>query len=488
MPANLWPSSADMLRLSPEIILTLVGTFIMTAEPVTAPEHKRRFAWWAFFGLVAAIAASIVAYGNPGPAFSNMIVVDGFATFFRILVFSVGLLTILLSLSYLDREKLQSGEYYALLLFSIVGQGVLATANELIMVFIGIEISSIASYVLAGYMREDKRSGESAIKYFLLGSFATAFLLYGIAWIYGLTGSTSLETIRAALSSASFSTSESLVGLAAALMAAGFAFKVSAAPFQVWAPDVYQGAPAPISAFMSVGPKAAAFAVFLRVFRTAFEPIGERWEPVIWIVALATMSIGNFAALRQSNIKRLLAYSSIATAGYILVAITARSANGEQAVMFYLASYVLMTIGAFAIITYFSRQGERFVEINDLSGLAARQPLVAALFTLFALSMIGVPLTAGFFAKFYVFRAALSSDLVWLTVFGLLNSALAAYYYLQILVVMYMREPGAATEDLEPMPGSIQAAAFVSAAGTLLLGIFPNLLLRFTGAWTISGK
>jgi NADH-quinone oxidoreductase subunit N len=485
---SFWPTSAELLRLSPEIVLTLAGTAIMTAEPVTADENKSRFAWWAFFALIAAIALSIIAHGNPGPAFSNMIVVDGFATFFRVLVFSVGLLTILLSLSYLDREKLQQGEYYALLLFSIVGQGILATANELIMVFIGIEISSIATYVLAGYMREDRRSGEAAIKYFLLGSFATAFLLYGIAWIYGLTGSTSLETIRTALASSNFATSESLVGLAAALMAVGFAFKVAAAPFQVWAPDVYQGAPAPVAAFMSVGPKAAAFAVFLRVFRTAFEPIGDRWEPIIWVVALATMCIGNFAALRQTNIKRLLAYSSIATAGYILVAITARSANGEQAVMFYLASYVLMTIGAFAIITYFSRQGERFLEINDLSGLAARQPAVAGLFTLFALSMIGVPLTAGFFAKFYVFRAALDSDLVWLTVFGLLNSALAAYYYLQILVVMYMREPGSATENLEPMPGTIQLAAWVSAVGTLLLGVFPNLLLRLTGAWTLSGK
>lgn len=488
MSANLWPSSVEMIRFLPEIILILAGTVIMGLEPTTKEGSKRSLGWIAFFALVAAIVASFVAYANAGPAFSGMIIVDGFGTFFRILVFSVGLLTILLSLSYLDRERHQQGEYYALLLFSIVGQGILATANELIMVFIGLELSSIASYVLAGYLREDKRNNESAIKYFLLGSFATAFLLYGVAWIYGLTGSTSLETIRTALSSPDFSSGQSLVGLAAALMAVGFAFKVSAAPFQVWAPDVYQGAPAPISAFMSVGPKAAAFAVFLRVFRTAFEPIGERWQPIIWIVALATMSIGNFAALRQSNIKRLLAYSSIANAGYILVAITARSGNGEQAVMFYLASYVLMTIGAFAIITYFSREGERFVEINDLSGLGVRQPMIAALFTIFALSMIGVPLTAGFFGKFYIFRAALDSDLVWLTVFGLLNSALAAYYYLQILVVMYMREPGEATENLAPMPGGIQAAAWISAAGTLLLGVFPNLLLRFTGGWTLGGK
>lgn len=477
-----------MLRFLPEIILTLAGTGLMIAEPLTGENSKRNLGWVSFVALVLAIFAAIAAHGNPGPAFSNMLVVDGFATFFRILVFAVGLLTILLSLSYLDREKHQQGEYYALILFSIVGQGIMASANELIMVFVGIEISSIASYILAGYIRDDKRNNESAIKYFLLGSFATAFLLYGIAWIYGLTGTTNLDAIRASISNPDFASGESLIGFAAALMAVGFAFKVSAAPFQAWAPDVYQGAPAPVSAFLSVGPKAAAFAVFLRVFRTAFEPIGDRWQPIVALMALATMCIGNFAALRQSNIKRLLAYSSIANAGYILVAVSARSSTGTEAVMFYLASYVLMTIGAFAIITYFSRQGERYVEINDLSGLAARQPVLAGLFTVFALSMIGVPLTAGFFGKFYIFRAALDSGLVWLTIFGLLNSALAAYYYLQILVVMYMREPGEATENLAPMPGGIQAAVWISAAGTILLGIFPDLLSKFTVAWTLTAK
>lgn len=485
MPVNPWPASVELLRFLPEIILTLAGVLIMLLEPLTGEDSKRNFAWLSFATLVAAIFASVIAYSNAGTAFHDMLVVDGFGTFFRILVCSVGLLTILLSTAYLDRENHQQGEYYALLLFSIVGQCIMATANELIMVFIGIEISSIASYILAGYLRDDKRNNESAIKYFLLGSFATAFLLYGVAWIYGLTGTTNLNAIRAAISSPNFASGESLVGMAAALMAVGFAFKVSAAPFQVWAPDVYQGAPAPISAFMSVGPKAAAFAVFLRVFRTAFSPVSDRWEPIVAVVALATMTIGNFAALRQSNIKRLLAYSSIANAGYILVAVTARSELGVQAVMFYLAAYVLMTMGAFAIITHFARQGERFLEIGDLSGLASRQPALAALFTIFALSMIGVPLTAGFFGKFYIFKAALDSHWVWLTVIGLLNSALAAYYYLQLIVVMYMREPGSATEELEPISGGIHIAAWIAAVATLVLGIFPDLLLGITGSWTL---
>lgn len=485
MPDNLWPSSAELFRFLPEIILTLTGVLIMVLEPLTREESKWNLAWIAFAALAASLFASILVMGNGGYAFNRMLVVDGFGTFFRVLVCTVGLLTIMLSMSYLDREKHQQGEYYALLLFSITGQCIMATANELIMVFIGIEVSSIASYVLAGYIKDDKRSNESAMKYFLLGSFATAFLLYGVSWIYGLTGTTNLDGIRAALVEPNFASGESLIGFAAALMAVGFAFKVAAFPFQAWAPDVYQGAPAPISAFMSVGPKAAAFAVFLRVFRTGFAPVSDRWEPIVALVALATMTVGNFAALRQTNIKRLLAYSSIANAGYILVAVTSRSELGVQAVMFYLAAYVAMTMGAFAIITHFSRQGERFVEIGDLSGLAARQPVLAGLFTVFALSMIGVPLTAGFFGKFYIFNAALDSHLVWLTVIGLLNSALAAYYYLQILVVMYMHEPGAAVEEMEPLSPGINIAVWVSAVATLVLGIFPDVLLRVIHRWTL---
>jgi NADH-quinone oxidoreductase subunit N len=269
--------------------------------------------------------------------------------------------------------------------------------------------------------------------------------------------------------------------VAAALMFVGLAFKVSAAPFQIWAPDVYQGAPTPVSAFLSAGPKAAAFAVFLRIFITAFQPIGNRWEPLIWAVALASMCVGNFAALWQTNIKRMLAYSSIAHAGYVLVALAANSDTGTAAAMFYLASYACMNIGAFACVAYLSGKGERYQNIEDFKGLARKQPLAAAMFTIFLLSLIGVPLTGGFFGKFYIFKAALESRLVWLTVLGLLNSAVAAYYYLRILVMMYMYEPTEATESAEPLSASVRIGLILPALATLVLGIFPSWIVEFAG-------
>jgi len=478
MPANAFPLSAEYFRILPEIVLTLVGVMIMFLEAVLREDQKKIFGPLTIVGLAAALGAAVAAGGDPGAAFHGMMVVDGFATFFRVLVIGVGLLAVFSSIEYLDREHMNGGEYYALILFSIVGQSVMVTANELIMVFIGLEISSIASYVLAGYLRDDPRNNESALKYFLLGSFATAFLLYGVAWIYGLTGSTNLFLIRQALSSGS-APSLALTGTAAVLMFVGIGFKLSAAPFQIWAPDVYQGAPAPVSAFLTVGPKAAAFAVLARVFMTAFQPIAQRWEPVIWVVALATMIVGNFAALQQTNIKRMLAYSSIAHAGYVLVAVAANSEIGSAAVMFYLAAYALTNLGAFAVVTHIARKGEKYVLIEDMAGLSQRQPAMAAMMTIFLLSLIGVPLTGGFFGKFYIFKAALDSHLVWLTVLGLLNSAVAAFYYLRILVVMYMKEPGESSEANVAAGAALQFAVYAAAVGTLILGIFPGWVLDF---------
>lgn len=475
------PSVAELLRFLPEIALTLSATLIMILEPLTKEHNKGMLGSISLAGLLVALWATAVAHVNSGPAFQEMLLVDGFATFFRVLVIAVGLLTVLASQAYLRREQADSGEYYALVLFSVAGQCVMVTANELIMLFIGLEISSISSYVLAGYLREDKRNNESALKYFLLGSFATAFLLYGIAWIYGATGSTNLIEIRRVLANRDIAPSMGLIGTSAALMFVGFAFKVSAAPFQVWAPDVYQGAPAPVSAFLSAGPKAAAFAIFLRVFMTAFEPVAAEWQPVIWVSALATMLIGNFAALVQDNIKRLLAYSSIAHAGYVMVAVTTHSQIGTAAAMFYLAAYAFMNVGAFAVVTHFARTGEKYVNTDDMAGLAARQPVTAGLLTIFLLSLIGVPLTGGFFGKFYVFKAALDANLVWLTVLGLLNSAVAAYYYLRIIVIMYFREPGESVSGLPPLAPGVEAVLWGSAVATLVLGIYPSLILDFAG-------
>jgi NADH-quinone oxidoreductase subunit N len=478
MPANYIPTGAEYFRFLPELILTISATLIMAFQPILG-KREGILSKFALAALFAALWGAVVAYSNPGPAFQGMLMIDGFATFFRVLVIIVGILVVFSSTQYLKREHAESGEYNALILFSIVGQCILVSANELMMVFIGLEISSIATYILAGYLRDDKRNNESAVKYFLLGSFATAFLLYGIAWMYGLTGSTALPEIRRVLSTPEIAPSMTLVGTAAALMFVGFAFKISAVPFQIWAPDVYQGAPAPVSAFMSAGPKAAAFAVLLRVFMTALEPIASAWAPIIWICALLTMIVGNFAAIMQTNIKRLLAYSSIAHAGYVLVAVTTHSDIGTAAAMFYLAAYAVMNVGAFAVVTHFARQGERHLNIEEMAGLGARQPATAAMLTIFLLSFIGVPLTGGFFGKFYVFKAALDGHLFWLTILGLLNSAVAAYYYLRIIVVMYMHEPGEATEKLQPLTAGLKTAIWASAVATLILGIYPTFVLDF---------
>jgi NADH-quinone oxidoreductase subunit N len=457
------PTLAEYIRLLPEIVLILAGSLVMAMEARAGEGHRRNTAYVALAAIVLAMVGTVVAAMNPGPAVQQMILVDGFASFFRMLVLVVGALAVLCSAAYLTREKADTGDYYALVLFSLVGQSLMVTAD-------------------------DKRNNESAIKYFLLGSFATAFLLYGIAWIYGITGATNLEEIRAFLRNPVQMPPSLLISASAALMFVGFAFKVSAAPFQVWAPDVYQGAPAPVTAFMSAGPKAAAFAVLLRVYSTAFADVSESWVPIIWVSALMTMIVGNFAALAQSNIKRMLAYSSIAHAGYVMVAVTAHSEIGTAAAMFYLAAYAFMNVGAFAVVTYFARQGERYVRIDDLAGFAKLQPAIAAIFSIFLLSFIGVPLTGGFFGKFYIFKAAIDSKLYWLTVIGLLNSAVAAYYYLRVMVVMYFHEPGESMSDLPAASPGIRLALYGSAVATLVLGVFPSLVLNYASRSSILGR
>jgi NADH-quinone oxidoreductase subunit N len=481
VPVSLMPSQAELLRFLPELILIICGTILMVLTPLVKAKRTSAFGNISLLAIFAAIAGAVYSFNDPGMAFNDMLIVDGFATFFRILVLAVGAMTVLSSYRFLSRDETEPGEFHALILFSLSGQCLMVSANSLIMIFIGLEISSIATYILCGYLRDDKRANESALKYFLLGSFATAFFLYGVAIIYGATAETNLSAIRQVLAGAN-APPIAMVGIAMALMFVGLCFKVSGAPFQIWAPDVYQGAPTPVTAFMSTGPKAAAFAIFLRIFMTAFQGSSDVWEPLVWICALLSMTIGNCGALLQSNVKRMMAYSSIAHAGYVLVALAARSEIGTSAAMFYLAAYACMNIGVFAVIAHISGKGERHLSIKDFSGLASKQPMTAALLTVLMLSLIGVPLTGGFFGKFYVFKAALQSNLVWLTVLGLINSAIASYYYLHILVVMYMNEPGEATKDLEPLPLPLKAALLIPVLGTLILGIYPTALLTFAGA------
>ena len=473
METNFLPQGHELLRFLPEMLLALFATVIMLWES-RYDEHGERPGMPAFTLLALALAAvaSAVAGADPGLAFRNMLVVDSFATFFRLLVLAIGALTVLTASPFLRERKAEGGEFYSLLLFSLLGQSLMAASNELMMVFIGIEISSISSYILAGYLRDDRRSNEAALKYFLLGSFATGFLLYGISWTYGITGSTNLNEIAAVLGNPDIAPDPVLTGAAAALILAGLCFKISAFPFQSWAPDVYQGAPTPVGAFLSAAPKAAAFATLLRVFFTAFEPMADRWLPLLTLVALLTMIIGNFAALWQTNVKRMLGYSSIANAGYVLVAVAAHSSLGISAVLFYLAAYSVMNFGAFAVLSL-----REETELSDFDGLAARQPMTAALMSVFIASLIGLPLTSGFFGKFYIFKSAIDAELYWLAALGLLTSAVAAFYYLRVIVAMYMKPAPENAPDLAiPAPG-LQAVLFLSAAATLGFGIFPGWLL-----------
>ena len=482
MPGNFAPPTAqELLRFAPESLLILAATIFMVLEPLSKEDGKRKFAVLSFLTLAAAIVLAVVAGMDPGPAFSNLLVVDSFSTFFTILVLAIGLFTVLLSSNYLQLEGHESGEYYSLLLFSIVGQCLMAASNDLIMLFIGLECSSIASYVLAGYLRDDRRNNESALKYFLLGSFATAFFLYGIAVVYGATGSTYLAKIADA------EPTGNLLRLGLTLILIGLGFKIAAAPFQIWTPDVYEGAPTPVTALFSAGPKAATFALLLRIFGTS-QAATDFWFWAFWILAALTMFAGNLGALVQGNVKRMLAYSSIAHAGYTLVAFAAVTTmkatplgpgQAYGAVAFYLASYALVSVGAFTILSELGGKGERYLTQDDYAGLGTRQPFAAAMLSLFLLSFLGLPITAGFFGKLYIFTAAINSKLIWLAILMAINSVIGAYYYLRLIVVMYMYEykgtvPAEAAVGLSPT-----AAMVVTVAGliTVYLGIMPNHVL-----------
>jgi NADH-quinone oxidoreductase subunit N len=473
--AQVIPQAADYIRLLPEIVLSIFGMIIMLLDPLMDERSSQRtLGSIALIGSLAALIATLFQANYPGLGFWNMIQVDAFSIFFHFLIAAVTAIVILTSYEYMEVQEIRAGEYYGLILFGAVGMSLMSSAVELVLIFIALEISSISTYILAGFRRRAAISSEASVKYFLLGSFATAFFLYGVALMFGATGSTSIKNIADVLGSGQVPV---LAYAGVALMFVGLAFKVAAAPFHIWTPDVYEGAPSPVVGFMSTAPKAAVFAVLLRLMFEAHAP-GRTW--LIWVVAALSMTIGNLGALVQNNVKRLLAYSSIAHAGYLLVAFAALPDNGIPAAMFYTASYAAMNVGAFAVVSHFGSAGERYVSLEDYSGLGRRSPLLAAILTIFLLSLIGIPITGGFFAKFYVFSAALQANLVGLVIIGVINSAVAAYYYLRIIVVMYMREPREEV-PVSPIPIGLGVALAISVVATIYLGILPGRVLEYAG-------
>jgi len=470
----------DIYRILPEVILTLTGVLIMLIDSSLPPATPRRLLGWvAAFGTMFALWASLWQFRLPeGTGFFSTVETSAFTIFFHVLICGIVLVALLISLDALPEGSHHQGEYYALIVFGAVGMCLLTGAVELLVAFIALEISSISTYILAGYRKSTERGPEAAIKYFLLGSFATAFLLYGIAMIFGATGTTQIYEIARLVPSAP-NTAMVMAGLA--MMLVGILFKVSAAPFHIWTPDVYEGAPSPVVALLSTAPKAAAFALLLRVIYEAFPTLHALWTPLLWIVAVLSMTVGNLAALRQENVKRMLAYSSIAHAGYLLAAFANAGTMGIAAASFYIAAYSAMNVGVFAVVTLASGYDDRLPLVEDLRGLIFRSPLLGSLLVFFLISLVGIPFTGGFFGKFYAFSAAMGAGAVALAIIGLLNSGIAAAYYLRLALAAAQKPAQRNGEPVAPVPQvgvAVGAALMLSVAATLWLGIQPKEVLR----------
>jgi NADH-quinone oxidoreductase subunit N len=482
----------QVYRILPELILTITGVLAMLIEPLMPPAMSRKpIGFLALAGVLGALLASLWQLGlPPGTAYFGTVQTDAFSVFFHVVICAVAFVALLIAFDVFDGTRERPAEYYALLLFGVTGMCLMSCAVELLLVFISLEISSISTYILAAIRKRTGKSPEAGLKYFLLGSFATAFFLYGIALTFGATGTTNIAGIAAALPQ---SATPGFARLAVAMILIGLGFKVSAAPFQVWTPDVYEGAPSPVVALMSTAPKVAAFAVLLRIFYGAYPQYHAHWLLLIWIMAALSMTVGNLGALRQHNVKRMLAYSSIAHAGYTLVAFTALSREGIAAAMFYTATYAAMNVGAFAVVSHAGGFEDRLASVADYRGLAYRSPLLGGALAFFLLSLIGIPFTGGFFGKFYVFTAALHAGEVWLAVIGLVNSGIAAYYYLRLLTSIYGKPADdAPVQQVPRLQSSLTIALLLTVSATFILGIFPGRALSLARAGaatfaTISG-
>jgi NADH-quinone oxidoreductase subunit N len=466
------PPAINFLIISPVLFVAAWGVILMVVELFVPREKSHWLGWLAFAGLVPPLIQSAGMWGFSGGTFTPqggqpMVVVDNFSHFLNIVFLLTGMLTVLISLRYLRRAGIERGEYYLLMLFSISGMMLMGMANDLILVFLALELLSIPLYILCGFARPRPESEESAMKYFLMGAFSSSFFVLGVGLIYGATGSTALPVVLANIAGAG-----ALGTAGLALLLVGFAFKVAAVPFHMWTPDVYEGAPTVVTAFMSVGAKVGGFAAMIRVFVVAFPELGEIWVPAVAVIAAFTMIMGNVVALAQQNIKRMLAYSSIAHAGYILIAVAASlgSPDGVSAALFYMLAYLFTNLGAFAVVILVERANGQGVMLDDYKGLAQRSPLIALVLAFFMLSLTGMPPTAGFTAKFFVFRTALEADLLWLAIVGVVTSVVSAYFYLRVVYLAFMFEGEGEALPVDP---ALNAAVAVAVFATLLMGILP---------------
>jgi len=468
------PIEINWQLLMPELIIALTLLIVLVFDLFDSIS-KSILGWMTIVGSGIALWVSIQMHqaGTVGTQFNDMFKVDNFSLFFNIIFLVSTILVALISLSYLGRDDRKQGPYYLLILLATLGMMLMAAGNELIIVFLGLELMSLSLYVLAGYFRESPASSEAGMKYLLLGAFASAFFLYGIALIYGGAGTTNVPAIAEAITAPNKSP---LLLAGMFLLIVGFGFKVAIVPFHQWAPDVYEGAPTTVAAFISAGPKAAGFAAFLRIFMEALPNLQVEWSGVIIVLAMLTMTVGNVIAIAQTSIKRMLAYSSIAHAGYILIGLAAANNDGISSAMLYLLVYCVMNIGAFgAVILAKTEDGESLV-ISDYAGLGLRKPLLAMFMTIMLLSLAGFPPTAGFVGKFYIFKSAVQAGHIWLVIVGAVNTAISAFYYLRVVVTMYMREP---EEELPfaSYPSTLVVGLVLAAIGVLLIGILPSLML-----------
>ena len=478
MVTSLQAFIGQLLPLYPELVLIIIALTVLLLDSFVDRQHKAILGWYSLIGIVIAAIMTVKLTGLSGAFFGGTFLLDPFSAYFKLAFYTACGLGILISMKYLDIEAIHRGEYYALMLFATTGMMLMASAGDLITLYLGLELMALSIYVLAGFMRGDSRSNEAGIKYLLLGAFSSGIMLYGMSLLYGIAGTTNLSGILAFLRGADLA--NPVIFLAMVMLIVSFGFKVAAVPFHMWVPDVYEGAPTSVTAFMSAGPKVAGFAVLLRIFAHTLLPIQEHSTVILAGIAVLTMAVGNIMAIAQTNIKRMLAYSSIAHAGYALVGLAAGGPDGAASVMLYVLIYAVMNMGAFGVVIMLRRSGVQGEEITDFSGLGKTNKVAAFLMLIFMFSLTGIPPMAGFMGKFYIFKSAVQAGMIWLAVTGVIFSSISAYFYLRVIMVMYMYEP---KEEFSLVQSPALALALaISVTAVIVIGVYPSGVLEFARA------